>query len=146
MRDARCGTLLSADDGNRGIGSHVRMEGLRVDHVHKNFEMEIVRHQFAERPSITILHPPIRADEAELTALHEASQRSLDERNVEIGAVIDRAVACPVFCHALCANMTETSSTTVISEQGGKENQHDNDERFCPACNASDGSFGFDIG
>jgi len=36
---------------------------------------------------------------------------------------------------ALCANMTETSSTTVISEQGGKENQHDNDERFCPACN-----------
>src|SRR5665213_4049497 len=46
----------------------------------------------------------------------------------------------------LCANMTETSSTTVISEQGGKENQHDNDERFCPACNASDGSFGFDIG
>src|SRR5665213_1770888 len=47
---------------------------------------------------------------------------------------------------ALCANMTETSSTTVISEQGGKENQHDNDERFCPACNASDGSFGFDIG
>ena len=31
----------------------------------------------------------------------------------------------------LCANMTETSCVTVISE-GGKENQHGNDERFFP--------------
>ena len=31
----------------------------------------------------------------------------------------------------LCANMTETSCVTAISE-GGKENQHGNDERFFP--------------
>ena len=31
----------------------------------------------------------------------------------------------------LCANMTETSRVTAINEQGGKENQHGNDKRFC---------------
>ena len=40
----------------------------------------------------------------------------------------------------LCANMTETSCVTAISEQGGKENQHGNDERFCSARCGSDGS------
>lgn len=40
----------------------------------------------------------------------------------------------------LCANMTETSCVTAISEQGGKENQHGNDERFCPARCGCDGS------
>ena len=38
------------------------------------------------------------------------------------------------FAFSLCANMTETSCVTAISEQGGKENQHGNDERFCPPC------------
>lgn len=46
----------------------------------------------------------------------------------------------------LCANMTETSSVIAISEQGGKEIQHGNDEWFCPACDISDGDFGFSIG
>jgi hypothetical protein len=41
---------------------------------------------------------------------------------------------------ALCANMTETSLVTAISEQGGKENQYGNDERFCPARCGCDGS------
>src|ERR1017187_8835086 len=41
---------------------------------------------------------------------------------------------------ALCANMTETSCVTAISEQGGKENQHGNDERFCSARCRCDGS------
>ena len=41
---------------------------------------------------------------------------------------------------ALCANMTETSCVTAISEQGGKENQYGNDERFCPARCGCDGS------
>jgi hypothetical protein len=40
----------------------------------------------------------------------------------------------------LCANMTETSSVTAISEQGGKENQHGNDERFCSVRCRCDGS------
>jgi hypothetical protein len=40
----------------------------------------------------------------------------------------------------LCANMTETSLVTAISEQGGKENQYGNDERFCPARCGCDGS------
>jgi hypothetical protein len=40
----------------------------------------------------------------------------------------------------LCANMTETSCMTAISEQGGKENQHGNDERFCSARYRRDGS------
>ena len=40
---------------------------------------------------------------------------------------------------ALCANMTETSCMTAISEQGGKENQHGNDERFCSARYRCDG-------
>ena len=35
------------------------------------------------------------------------------------------------FGYPLCANITETSCVTAISEQGGKENQHGNDERFC---------------
>jgi hypothetical protein len=42
----------------------------------------------------------------------------------------------------LCANMTETSCVTAISEQGGKENkenQHGNDERFCSAHYRCDG-------
>ena len=41
---------------------------------------------------------------------------------------------------ALCANMTETSCVTAISEQGGKENQYGNDERFCSARCRCDGS------
>ena len=36
-----------------------------------------------------------------------------------------------ILCVTLCANMTETSGVTAISEQGGKEIQHGNDERFC---------------
>ena len=39
----------------------------------------------------------------------------------------------------LCANMTETSCMTAISEQGGKENQHGKDERFCSARYRCDG-------
>src|SRR3954470_8613626 len=46
----------------------------------------------------------------------------------------------------LCANMTETSCVIAISEQGGKEIQHGNDKWFCPACDISDGDFGFSIG
>jgi hypothetical protein len=42
--------------------------------------------------------------------------------------------------YALCANMTETSCVTAINEQGGKENQHGNDERFCSARGRCDGS------
>ena len=41
---------------------------------------------------------------------------------------------------ARAANMTETSCVTAISEQGGKENQHGNDERFCSARCRYDGS------
>ena len=41
----------------------------------------------------------------------------------------------------LCDNMTETSCVTAISEQGGKENQHGNDERFCSARCGCDGSY-----
>jgi hypothetical protein len=41
---------------------------------------------------------------------------------------------------ALCANMTETSCVTAISEQGGKENQYGNDERFCSGRYRCDGS------
>jgi len=40
---------------------------------------------------------------------------------------------------SLCANMTETSCVTAISE-GGKENQHGNDERFLPTRYKCDGS------
>jgi hypothetical protein len=40
---------------------------------------------------------------------------------------------------SLCANMTETPCMTAISE-GGKENQHGNDERFFPARSRCDGS------
>ena len=39
----------------------------------------------------------------------------------------------------LCANITETSCVTAISEQGGKENQYGNDERFCSARYRCDG-------
>jgi hypothetical protein len=39
---------------------------------------------------------------------------------------------------SLCANMTETPCMTAISE-GGKENQHGNDERFFPARSRCDG-------
>jgi len=41
---------------------------------------------------------------------------------------------------SLCANMTETSCVTAISEQGGKETQYGNDERFCSARCRCDGS------
>ncbi len=41
---------------------------------------------------------------------------------------------------ALCANIAETSCVTAISEQGGKENQYGNDERFCSARYRCDGS------
>jgi hypothetical protein len=40
---------------------------------------------------------------------------------------------------SLCANMTETSCMTAINEQGGKETQHGNDERFCSARGRCDG-------
>ena len=45
------------------------------------------------------------------------------------------------YVGALCANMTETSCVTAISEQGGKENQHGDDERFCSARCGCDGSY-----
>jgi hypothetical protein len=41
---------------------------------------------------------------------------------------------------SLCDNMTETSCVTAISEQGGKETQYGNDERFCSARYGCDGS------
>ena len=43
------------------------------------------------------------------------------------------------FAETLCANMTETSCMTAISE-GGKENQHGIDERFFPARHGCGGS------
>ena len=45
----------------------------------------------------------------------------------------------------LCANMTETSFVTAISEQGGKETQYGNDERQCPPGVTRDGSIRFCI-
>jgi hypothetical protein len=47
---------------------------------------------------------------------------------------------------ALCANMTETSCVTAISEQGGKENQHGNDERHCSPSVTRDGGIRFSRG
>ncbi len=44
---------------------------------------------------------------------------------------------------ALCDNMTETSCVTAISEQGGKETQHDNVERGCPPGVTRDGEIRF---
>ncbi len=46
----------------------------------------------------------------------------------------------------LCANMTETSCVTAISEQGGKENQHGNDEQHRPSGVTGDGDFRFWFG
>ena len=90
-----------------------------------------------------------------------AGRRELDEscrqggphpKGDSVGAVLNGCNCVYVDAYAaslaspLGANMTETSCMTVISEQGGKETQHGNDERFCPACNTSDGSIRFDIG
>ena len=50
-----------------------------------------------------------------------------------VASSTDGRVAAEIPRGALCANMTETSCVTAISEQGGKENQHGNDERFCSA-------------
>jgi hypothetical protein len=52
-----------------------------------------------------------------------------------------------VFGFSLCANMTETSCVTAISEQGGKEKtQHGNDKRFCSTRDTGNGRIGIDIG
>ncbi len=43
----------------------------------------------------------------------------------------------------LCANMTETSCVTAISEQGGKEKtQHDDIEWLCSSRGSGDGGSG----
>ena len=51
------------------------------------------------------------------------------------------------FNGSLCANMTETSCVTAISEQGGKEKtQNGNDERRRQTRNAGHGIHRFGIG
>jgi hypothetical protein len=50
---------------------------------------------------------------------------------------------CAIAADALCANMTETFFVTAISEQGGKEIQHGNDERYCSAGRKGDGDIRF---
>ena len=66
-------------------------------------------------------------------------------RSAADAGIVPSAYA-PVPTKALCANMTETPCVTVISEQGGKETQHGNDERFCPVCDTGNGDIGFGIG
>jgi hypothetical protein len=46
----------------------------------------------------------------------------------------------------LRANMTETSCVTAISEQGGKENQHGNDERYCQTGYTREGQLRLGVG
>jgi nitrous oxidase accessory protein NosD len=67
-----------------------------------------------------------------------------EDKAVELVGTSDSVVSQNVVSHnhadggTLCANMTETSCMTAISEQGGKENQHGN-ERFCSARYRCDG-------
>src|SRR3954447_3342482 len=51
--------------------------------------------------------------------------------DIDDGHKFVRRIDVPDFSEALCANMTETSCVTAISEQGGKEIQHGNNERYC---------------
>ena len=44
---------------------------------------------------------------------------------------------------ALCANIDETSCVIAISEQGGKDTQHGNDERQCSPGVTRDGDIRF---
>src|SRR4051794_20061223 len=60
----------------------------------------------------------IRSAERELAEF----KRAMNESRTESGEPL---------LFPLCANMTETSCVTAISEQGGKEIQHGNNERYC---------------
>ena len=61
-------------------------------------------------------------------------------RGMIAGGRVPQIIALENVAASLCANMTETSCVTAISEQGGKENQHGNDERFCSTRCRCDGS------
>jgi hypothetical protein len=72
------------------------------------------------------------------------SYSRMEEKEKQLRAEVEKLLAqaeeTDAAEDALCANMTETSCVTAISEQGGKENQHGNDERFCSARSRCDGS------
>jgi predicted nucleic-acid-binding protein len=68
-----------------------------------------------------------------------AIEMLLDHRDLTLQDADTVAQALELFRSTLRANMTETSCVTAISEQGGKENQHGNDERFCSARYGCDG-------
>src|SRR5690606_38104102 len=62
-----------------------------------DFEMEFLDNQLAQRPAIAVLHPSVGADETKLAAGGKAIQRSLDERNVEVSAIVHCGIAGAVF-------------------------------------------------
>ena len=99
MRNARSAALFAGDNSNGRICDNFTVEGRRIDHIDVSFEVKQLRDQFAQRPAVAVLHPAIRANKSEPAAIGEQLQRALDERDIKIGTVEDRAIARPVFAH-----------------------------------------------
>jgi hypothetical protein len=60
--------------------------------------MELLGNEVPQRPAIAVLHPAIGTDKPENATIRQRRQRPFDERDVEIGPVVDRCVARAVFC------------------------------------------------
>ncbi len=104
MCDARRLPLLPRDDGDRRIGDHLGLEGWRIHHVDVDLQVEVLGHEIAEWPAIPILHPAVGADEAKMPTLLKEGERALEERDVEVSAIIDRRVARSVLRHQRVRN------------------------------------------
>src|SRR5258707_1044280 len=91
----RTGKNVSGHD-DWEVRDHVREKRVRVDHIDKASEMKFVGDEPAQRATVAVFDPAIRADEAQASAVSQQSQRLFDERHINVGAVVNGAEAPPV--------------------------------------------------
>jgi hypothetical protein len=68
------------------------------------FETKFFGDEATQRTAIAIFDPAIGADEAQASSRRQHRQRTLDERHVNIGTIIDRRETPPVLSHEYIGN------------------------------------------
>ncbi len=97
MGDARAAGPGAGNHDDGRISGHLAVEGGRFIHVDDRLQVEAFGHQPAQRAAVAVLHPAVRADEAEPATGGEQRQRAFDERHVQVGAIVERRVTAAVF-------------------------------------------------
>ena len=81
------------------ISDDLRLKRRRADHINVVAQREPAGDHLPQRPAILVLHPAVRADERQHAILAQEAQRLLDERHVEIRAVIERSESPAILSH-----------------------------------------------